>query len=107
MVTANSEQFKHPLVIPWKHFQYTLELLKTLQELFNKINIDLDKLTTWFNCNKLCVNISKTKYMILSKKCKKTDMELMISGNVLDRVNQTKFLGFIIDEQLNWSVQNK
>ncbi len=41
--------------------------------------------------------------MILSKKCKKTDMELMISGNVLDRVKQTKFLGFIIDEQLNWS----
>ncbi len=30
-------------------------------------------------------------------------MELMISGNVLDRVKQTKFLGFIIDEQLNWS----
>ena len=27
----------------------------------------------------------------------------MISGNVLDRVNQTKFLGFITDEQLKWS----
>ena len=76
----------------------------TLQELFNKSNIDLDKLTTWFNCNKLCVNLSKTMYMILSKQCKKTDMELIISGNVL--VYQTKFLGFIIDEQLNWSHHN-
>ncbi len=81
-----------------------MQRFSTLQELFNKSNIDLDKLTTWFNCNKLCVNLSKTMYMILSKQCKKTDMELIISGNVL--VYQTKFLGFIIDEQLNWSHHN-
>ncbi len=43
----------------------------TLQELFNKSNIDLDKLTTWFNYNKLCVYISKTTDMILSKNVRK------------------------------------
>ncbi len=33
-------------------------------------------------------------------------MELMISGNILDTVSQKKFLGFTIDEQLNWSNRN-
>jgi Reverse transcriptase (RNA-dependent DNA polymerase) len=46
---------------------------KNLTDLCNFINIELKKLANWFTCNKMAVNISKTKYIIFRTKGKKIE----------------------------------
>ncbi len=55
--------------------------------------------------NRLSLNVSKTNYMIMSSQgnlydC--NDCSISIDGFILEWVNQTKFLGVILDENLLW-----
>ena len=75
---------------------------KTSQDVFHVLNCELLILSDWFKLNKLSLNISKTNYMVF-KNCKnKFDGSISIDGVKVQRVNSTKFLGVIIDENLNW-----
>jgi len=44
---------------------------KNLNDLINKVNIELNKIAVWFRANKLAVNVSKTKYIIFRSKGKR------------------------------------
>ena len=46
---------------------------KNLQELVQKMNIEINKLANWFRANRMAVNISKTKYIIFHTKGKKIE----------------------------------
>ena len=75
---------------------------KDTKMLTNIINNELKKLEVWFSVNKLSLNVLKTNYMLFSK-CKKTEnMEIYMNNSGISRVKVTKFLGVIIDENLNW-----
>ena len=63
---------------------------------------ELSKLETWFALNKLSLNVSKTNYMLFSNFKINHDIQLFIGRNVINRVSETKFLGVIIDDNLNW-----
>jgi len=97
---------------------------KSYSDLFRITNIELSKLNTWFQVNKLSLNIDKTKYMIFEPKkilnrkyCKLVmqdynQLNIYIHDTQLERVNNTKFLGVTVDSELNWkqhitSVENK
>ena len=97
----------------------------------NLINKELSEICNWFKANKLSVNASKTNYMMLgtshttnkytygnvdsSDDCR-TDIgintgehttitqkiNVILDDVSLERVNSTKFLGDIIDENLAW-----
>ena len=65
----------------------------------------MEKIQTWFTANKLYINRDKTCYMIFkSRNCRIQDSEINIElNNVrIKRETSTKFLGIIIDENLNW-----
>ena len=66
-------------------------------------NVELKLLETWLTSNKLSINISKTKYMIISHNNIPVDISLEIRNNILERVSTTKFLGLIIDEKLTFN----
>lgn len=70
------------------------------------INKELEEITNWFKANKLSVNASKTNFMIMGTHQKTTkcfdEVNITLDGTQLTRVNQTKFLGVIIDENLTW-----
>ena len=72
----------------------------------NYINIELDKIERWLLCNKLKLNSSKTKYMVLypnSRKYKNTNFNLTLqNGTTIEKVKQYRYLGLIIDDQLSW-----
>ena len=73
--------------------------------LMHKINVKLAKLFTWFCANKLSLNISKTNYIIFGNKHKfqlGADFKILINNLVVARVTESKFLGVIIDDCLNW-----
>ena len=57
--------------------------------------------------NKLSVSASKTNYMLLGTNHKLSRLDesasIILDNTTLKRVNNTKFLGFTIDENLNWT----
>nr|XP_049577520.1 centrosomal protein of 44 kDa isoform X1 [Syngnathus scovelli]XP_049577521.1 centrosomal protein of 44 kDa isoform X1 [Syngnathus scovelli] len=67
----------------------------------NKWNqCEMTKIKMWFDWNKLSLNVSKTKFMVFGKANIKIRIE--IDGTEIERVQENKFLGVIIDDGLSW-----
>ena len=78
-----------------------------IQKLFSTMNEELASINQWFTSNKLSLNAKKTKYSFFHKPSKKDDIPLMlpkltISNHVIERQEFIKFLGVLLDENLNW-----
>jgi len=79
--------------------------------LFTDMKLDLHDLITWFQANKLSLNISKTNYILFrpNKQIKMKDHEdtneykLEFGTESLAQKKDCKFLGIIIDETLSWA----
>ena len=76
---------------------------KSYIDLINTINNDLGIISDWFKGNKMAVNESKTKFIIFHKKHEKVPKisPIILNGVILERVENTKFLGVIINENLD------
>ena len=68
------------------------------------LNPELNQLSQWFQSNKLSLNVAKTNFMLFGSKRKRilSVKPIMINGKIIERVSETKFLGIVIDEGLNW-----
>ena len=74
-----------------------------LQVMEQNINWELSKISKRLKTNKLSLNVKKTHYMVFSKRrTRKTSLKLIIDGESIGEVQNTKFLGIIIDNKLNW-----
>ena len=77
---------------------------KDLDKLIDNINSELNNICDWLNANKLSLNVSKTHFMIWAPRA--TIMNslkpIVISGHEIDKVCNTKFLGIVLDDHLNW-----
>ena len=74
-----------------------------LDILVNEINVELVKVLTWVRVNKLSLNIEKSNFMLFTPKGVSHDMDyISIDGHRIEEVRQTKFLGVILDNKLNW-----
>ena len=74
-----------------------------IEHILNKELINVD---SWLTNNHLKINTKKTKFMFFSPNTKlwnKADnITLKINNNILEEVNNYKYLGLIIDNKLNW-----
>ncbi len=70
-----------------------------------KMNLTLTSLDQWFTANQLILNITKTKVIKFAPKTI-AHVPLVISYKcqVLDEVNNTKFLGIHMDSNMNWKI---
>ena len=77
---------------------------KDLNYLNNVVNRELRKLSDWFIVNKLSLNLTKTKFMIFKprQKTRHPDVQLTLKNRSIEQVNETVFLGVILDETLSW-----
>jgi hypothetical protein len=84
------------------------------KKLYDTMNQELEKINQWFRANKLCLNISKTKYIIFRPSGSHhalNDQFLYIDNKVIEQIgNHTnttffKFLGMAIDENISWKKQ--
>ena len=74
------------------------------------INV-LQYIRGWLEGNKLSLNVVKTQGMIISSRCKlhsidlpsSSKPDLNIGGEEITMVNNTKYLGLQVDDQLKWS----
>ena len=71
------------------------------------LNQDLSNINRWLIANKLTLNMTKTEFMLIGSRQKLNSLSafpvLEINGTQLNRVNFTKSLGVLIDENLTWS----
>ena len=72
------------------------------------VQADLNELSNWCSKNKLTINCKKTKYCVYGmrsvvRKSKTVDMIISLNGILLERVCSYKYLGFILDDQLNFN----
>ena len=71
------------------------------------LNQDLSNINRWLIANKLTLNMTKTEFMLIGSRQKLNSPSavpaLEINGIQLNRVNFTKSLGVLIDENLTWS----
>ena len=79
---------------------------KTVSELDNVLSTELNMVFDWIKRNKMVLNISKTKSIILGSSHKLSStpkMSLNLSGEPIEQVDKVKLLGIIIDNQLLWA----
>ena len=69
----------------------------------DNINIELEKIVTWLNANKLSLNVEKT-YILFRSKCRIIEnmCNVYMNSQEISKVEITKFLGIIIDNRLKW-----
>jgi hypothetical protein len=81
---------------------YSNKCLKTLNEIMQE---EINKVTDWFNINKLSINTSKTKLILFRSYNKKLNSNITVSINneKVKQVKNTTFLGIAIDECLTWN----
>ena len=75
---------------------------RDLGQLLNTVEDELKLLKKWFDANKLSLNLSKTKYILFCNRKIDTQVKLTIQDIEIERVNEVKFLGVIIDNKLSW-----
>ena len=62
------------------------------------VNNELVGVDNWLKANRLSLNVSKTSYMIISKK--KNEIGIRIRDSILTKISTVKFLGVTLDENL-------
>ena len=80
----------------------------TLDEAVEKMNYSLDKVSRWFQRNKLNLNPSKTRYMLFNSHTAETNL-VKIGQEFIERVWENgkekafKLVGLQLDEKLKWT----
>ena len=77
------------------------------QEISDKLNEQIMKVETWLDKNRLTVNISKTKIMVIRgvrRRAVEEVVKVKMNDQILEVVSEIKYLGIIIiDKNLNFS----
>ena len=89
------------------HFADDTNLLftqKSLKKLNRQVNHEMNLVCEWLRSNKISLNPSKTDILLFKSNKKKItrQMKFKVDGHKIDISKTTKYLGVIIDENLNW-----
>ena len=72
----------------------------------HKLNSDLASLFEWVTSNGFTVNVSKCQSLFLARRHRRhqlSTIRLLLDGNLIPPRRSIRYLGFIVDEYLNWS----
>ena len=79
---------------------------KDLNEIDDYLNKDLKSVNTWLSSNKLTLNLTKTKSLVITSRQRRVYLSdnptLTINNFPIEQVSSTKSLGVSIDENLSW-----
>lgn len=78
---------------------------KSHENLFQIMNLELPLVGDWFKANRLCLNLSKTSFILFNSHRKITPKQtppLLIDGVLIPQITKVNFLGVVIDQNLTW-----
>ena len=78
-----------------------------LNIMLNTLKVEFTKVLDWLLANKLIINLQKTHLMLFTNRTRPASISLNIDDNVITEKAETKFLGVIVDNQLNWNAHIK
>lgn len=84
-------------------FSTCIDELGTENSINDILNSELQKVSDWLKANRLCLNASKTKFMLFDKTLKDTNIEISINNTRLEKVDEFNFLGLTINKDLDWT----
>ena len=77
--------------------------VKSIED-FGHLQLDIDRISDWVSCNKLTLNPTKCKAMIISRKRNAVEPpQLVLNGAPLEQVETFKYLGVLLSSNLSWS----
>ena len=81
---------------------YASNSLKDINKMM--INCDLKSIAEWLKANKISLNSGKTELVLFRSKDKKVtkNMNFRISGQKINMISQTRYLGLMLDEHLTF-----
>ena len=80
---------------------------KDITLLQSNLNKELSNVDAWLCANKLSLNMEKSNFVMFHPRQKKIDsINLMIKDNPLKQEYCIKYLGVLIDSNLNWQIYN-
>ena len=70
----------------------------------NIVNENLKCVSDWCDANRLTINANKTNFVIIKSKRKMTKCQgvLKIKNKIIDEVENARFVGVIVDQNLSW-----
>ena len=77
---------------------------KDKNNLEEKINTELLKITEWLEINKLTLNVSKSNFIFSVPQKKAVDIKIYLCNKQLEK-KTVKYLGVYIDKHLSWKKQ--
>ena len=79
---------------------------KNLTTLYSTVNAELELVADWVKANKLCLNTTKTVYLLFHGKRNTGPLPPLFLGNEeIERKSVVKFLGIFLDDKLKWKTQ--
>ena len=79
---------------------------KNLDTLETVLNIELSKVLTWLQANKLTLNVDKSNFILFRPPQKQLkNITLKINNSKIEEKTSTKYLGVIFDKNLSWNQQ--
>ena len=77
----------------------------SLLEIENHANIELQKISSWAEQNKIIFNSEKSKLMVVTRRKTKPDREINIFLNkILQQSDNMKYLGILIDKRFSFNI---
>ena len=76
---------------------------KDVDSLNQKANLCIRRLNDWFLANRLSINLDKTCYMLFPASTNASKINLELNGMRIKNVSSCRYLGIIIDNELQWS----
>jgi len=76
------------------------------QEINERLNEQMCRVDDWLNSNRMYLNVSKAKAMLIRgirRKVAEQDFKVKFRGEELEVVNKIKYLGVVIDKNLNFA----
>ena len=73
---------------------------ETLETLTDVVNKKMRLILEWCNFNKICVEASKSKYMLITSQLIINDIQVKLSDALLEEVTIFKYLGMMIDKNI-------
>lgn len=77
----------------------------TLETLTEVVNQKMRLISEWCNFNKICVEASKSKYMLITNRLIINNIQVKLSDVLLEEVTTFKYLGMMIDNKLKFQDQ--
>ena len=100
----NLEFVEQTNVIAFADYLLIVMKAESIREAENITNMEMKKVLTWAKNNKTKFNEQKYKAMVISRRKRKENKEVIIYMNniILEQVQSIKYLGIIIDSKLNF-----